>query len=452
MTYQIESKSDLSGALLVVRFPERELDAKALYTIQADPPDFLVPFRFRCVDGEAECTYQLGGRSRLLYRCAGRAPGELVGFWERVLQPLLDCGDWFLKPFSFVLDARYLYTDREGRSVSYLYIPSKEDCSGPDALRELATELAQKNPSVDAELEVKVLRAIMQDFQPSAFLQMLREVQPSVLAQKLTPPVQAPVPPRAGPEAQCPPAAPEPPGSDRVPRAPEPPAPGRVHRTAEPQMDGDIQIHLSGGGKKPPKPKKEKKSLFGHKEKKEEKKEKKEGGLFGRKKQPDAPREIILGAAAEAAPPSPGAAAPSPAGSAFIGASVSMPEEEDGVTMILEPVTPGGCRFRLVGEPGLPREIPVVLEPGGVFTIGRFDVSVGRRQSDFEFEGKTKAVSRHHAAVERTPDGGYVLVDLDSAAGTFVGGERLTPNVARRLSSGDRVAFGIAGADYIWEE
>ena len=45
MIYPIEQKNDLSGAMLVIRFPEEELDRKALSTIQADPPAFLVPFR-----------------------------------------------------------------------------------------------------------------------------------------------------------------------------------------------------------------------------------------------------------------------------------------------------------------------------------------------------------------------------------------------------------------------
>ena len=65
MRYEIENRNDLSGAQLVIRFPEEDLDQKALYTIQAEPPGFLVPFRYRSIDGQAECTYQLGGRSKL---------------------------------------------------------------------------------------------------------------------------------------------------------------------------------------------------------------------------------------------------------------------------------------------------------------------------------------------------------------------------------------------------
>lgn len=429
MIYPIESKSDLTGAMLVIRFPEEELDCKALYTIQADQPDFLVPFRYRCVDGKSECTYQLGNRIKLLYRCSNRSPRELTGFWEQVLQPLLDCGDWFLKPFSFLLDPQYLYTDRDGTAVSYIYVPSKRDCGDINTLRELAADLAQKNPSTDAGLEVKVLRAIMQDFQPQSFLQMLRKNQPAGLVQPL-----------ASAQAQNIACA-EPAPLRQMEFKAQSSAP--KEEVSQPTEDGDIKINLSGGKSQ------KKKSFFGSKEEKK-KKEKKEGGLFGKKKDAskDAPngKEILLGAAAAPLAPKPALfSSPAPILKNAYGTT------EEGETMLLCEGGASGTYFRLVGDQTLPREILVALQLGGVFTIGRYDVTIGRRQSDFEFEAKTKAVSRHHAAVERTANG-YAVSDLNSTAGTFVNGERLTPNVPRILTQGCRVSFGTAGADYIWEE
>ena len=47
MTYHIEDRSDLSGAALAIRFPEEQLDRKALYTLQKELPEFLVPFHIR---------------------------------------------------------------------------------------------------------------------------------------------------------------------------------------------------------------------------------------------------------------------------------------------------------------------------------------------------------------------------------------------------------------------
>ena len=94
MIYEIQSKNDFSaGACLVIRFPEEELDKKALYTIEADCPNFLVPFRHRSIDGQIECVYQLGDRSRLHYRFGKRNPKDYVELWSSILQPILDCGD-----------------------------------------------------------------------------------------------------------------------------------------------------------------------------------------------------------------------------------------------------------------------------------------------------------------------------------------------------------------------
>jgi pSer/pThr/pTyr-binding forkhead associated (FHA) protein len=49
------------------------------------------------------------------------------------------------------------------------------------------------------------------------------------------------------------------------------------------------------------------------------------------------------------------------------------------------------------------------------------------------------SVSRHHAEVVRTPHGRYLLRDLCTRGGSFVGGERV---VERFLVDGDQVQFG----------
>ena len=84
------------------------------------------------------------------------------------------------------------------------------------------------------------------------------------------------------------------------------------------------------------------------------------------------------------------------------------------------------------------------------FVIGRFDVSIGRKQCDFEFDKTTKAVSRRHAAIELTA-GGFAIVDLDSRAGTFVNGNKVTPGQPHPIQHGDVVSFGGMGAEYVFE-
>jgi pSer/pThr/pTyr-binding forkhead associated (FHA) protein len=108
-------------------------------------------------------------------------------------------------------------------------------------------------------------------------------------------------------------------------------------------------------------------------------------------------------------------------------------------------------KLRYIGISDHPRLIEVSVTSGSIFTIGRFDISVGIKQSNFEFDKKTKAVSRRHSAIERNADG-YSIVDLESAGGTFLNGQKLPPNAPFKLERGARVSFGNLGADYVWEE
>ena len=422
MTYPISQKNDLNrGAQLVISFPEAELDKKALYTLQEEFPSFLVPFRHRCVDGRMECTYQLGNRTKLRYRFGQREPREYVRFWEQILQPLSDCADWFLTPLSFVTDVEHLYVDKED-AVSYLYVPAVQPWGGREALLQMVTELSRCNPVTDPKLENQVLRSIMEGFQPQNFLNILRAYRTAT----------EPEPPAPQPRADVyPPAAPEP--VDPVVQA----APAPEHRPQPAQHADDIVIRLGGP-----------------KEKKREEKPAKGWSLFKGKKQQEAAqkggsrkkekrgqeRQIHLGAEVPEVLQTPPMAAEK---------RWEVREDlESEVTQLQEEQL--GPYLRLVGNAALPREIPVTVRSGQPFTIGRFDVTVGHRQSDFEFDKHTRAVSRRHAAIESGPEG-YVISDLASSAGTFVNGERLTPNVPRLLRRGDRVSFGNGGADYVWE-
>ena len=105
--------------------------------------------------------------------------------------------------------------------------------------------------------------------------------------------------------------------------------------------------------------------------------------------------------------------------------------------------------LRLVGAEGLPAYISLTLSEQP-YVIGRYDISVGRKQCDFEFDHGTKEVSRRHAAISISSYG-CVIMDLNSRAGTYINGEKLTANKYFRISDGDRVSFGNAGADYQFE-
>ena len=176
MTYEIQNRVDfLTGSFLVIKIPEDELDQNALYTIQEDCPDFLLPFHYKNVNGEIELTYKIGTQSKLQYFSGDFTQKEYVNLWQSLFKPLLDCGDWFMNPCSFVLSADFLYYDKKKNAVSYVYIPSVCGCSNYEAFHEMAVEVSKIMTVSDAVLENKVLRAIIQDFYPTEFLKMLKD-------------------------------------------------------------------------------------------------------------------------------------------------------------------------------------------------------------------------------------------------------------------------------------
>ena len=434
--YEIQNKSDFQmGATLSVRIPEEDVDKKALYTLQTEQPDFVLPFRHRAIDGQIEFTYQVGNRSKLAYLSGNRSPAEYADLWIGLLQPLLDCGDWFMTPYSFILNPDYLFCDKSGKSVSFVYIPSVKACSDYNTLKSMVTDVAKQNHVTDVNLENKVVWAI-QDFNPNDFLQMVRPYKGNQAQEKTPMPQREVVPEPKHKTIQ---------GEQLVKKVVvEKPITPIVEvkpdiqkaSTDKQQKSDDILINFPADGKAA---KEEKQKKI--KEAKPQKEAKEKGGFWGKKKPQQ--QEIIQGAGVA---PIPEPVREQPAVQVY----TPPPDLDDGVTQ-LDIYETDAPKFRYVGNGEHPRVIEVITAEGGVFTIGRFDASVGTKQSSFEFDKKTKAVSRRHAVVELSADG-YIIVDLDSAAGTFINGQKLPPNVPSKLERGHRISFGHSGADYIWEE
>jgi hypothetical protein len=217
---------------------------------------------------------------------------------------------------------------------------------------------------------------------------------------------------------------------------------------------GDLQINLHSSGKAQHEKeiKASKKPLFGSGKKAEPKSEaettpqKAKGGLFGGKKK-ESPSGVMIGAAAQ----QPSIPSDKPIDqSQQPTAPIVFNIDDDDKTQINDD-TGQFVGLRLVSNQNLPQRIEVRIDIGRTFSIGRFDVAKGVRQSDFEFDKNTKGVSRnHHAVIERTPEG-YCVIDTDSSAGTFVNNRKLTSNTPFPIVNGDKVSFGNAGVDYVWE-
>ncbi|MGF1503612.1 MAG: FHA domain-containing protein [Chloroflexi bacterium] len=86
---------------------------------------------------------------------------------------------------------------------------------------------------------------------------------------------------------------------------------------------------------------------------------------------------------------------------------------------------------------------PIVVTPGSEFLIGRKDDASGITPDlDLtEFGALDKGVSRVHSALRRGEDV-LSIVDLDSANGTFLNGQRLASHQPRLLRDGDEIRLG----------
>jgi len=307
----------------------------------------------------------------------------------------------------------------------------------------MAAEITKIVTVADADLENKVLRAILKDFDPDDFLQMLKSFAASgeSVVQPRPAPVQSPMPEQRVASAVYEARAGVPTMQAKTTEpARTPPDPVPVQR--EERTSGEIVINIPGTSVAKEKDVQKNKGNPVDKKEKDPKKQKTAGaGLFGRKK--DDLQEVI-----QAVPPT---LAPTPVPEPVRPPAPALVATVCPVdtTQSLSEVS-GESGFKLVGSVLLPPFIDVRIENGEVFTVGRFDAAVGKQQSNFEFEKKTKAVSRRHAAIERDATG-YSIVDLTSSAGTFVNGQKLPPNTPCQLGNGCRVSFGNAGADYIWE-
>lgn len=86
---------------------------------------------------------------------------------------------------------------------------------------------------------------------------------------------------------------------------------------------------------------------------------------------------------------------------------------------------------------------PIILRPSDKLVLGRSDAtSTTRPDLDLTpFSALERGVSRIHAAICRSDDT-LTLVDMGSANGTHLNGQRLVPDQPRILRDGDEIRLG----------
>ncbi|MCL2424913.1 MAG: FHA domain-containing protein [Oscillospiraceae bacterium] len=419
MMYEIQSVNDfLTGSSLVIRVPEKEIDYNALHTIQADCPSFIVPFHYKADGKFIEIVHKIGTQCKLQYFSGEVAPNEYSALWQSLLMPLLDCKDWFMNPCSFVLNSDYLYYDKTKNTISYIYIPSTSINQNSEDFYKMAVDVSKMITVSDAALENKVLRAIIKDFNPSAFLQMLNDHTSKTVDATIVNPVYITNMPQEKHVQQLLDGR----DSDEMQ--------GFANPLPLSDINEDFDIHIQPEIKA-----------------KQRKKDRESVGLkiFSGKSKSKR-KNITQSASSQEVFDEPEASIVP-----LFTLPVPVASEQDNIIEITQnEIIPKHPQLRYIGYANLPSTIQITIDEGEIFTIGRFDAAIGKRQSSFEFEKKTKAVSRRHAVIERD-SAGYKIIDLSSSAGTFIDNKRLPPNTPHGLEKGCRVSFGNSGADYVWE-
>ena len=419
MNYEISVNNDaMSGASLYVRMPESEIDFCALNTIGSNCPDFILPFSYKNIDGEVEIAYKVGAFSKLVYFLGSFSTEEYIRLWTSLLEPLVECYDWFMNPNSFVMNLDNLYYDKHKKKVKYLYIPSINEYSSHKTLTGMVAELSRKITVADAYLENKVLRAIMVGSSPDDIIAEIKNYSIKNHATVKTASDNTSADNTSSPALEAEDAD----HKDIAVTASQP------NSTVVDSSQNDFNATYDTGYIDNMQVNEDEPTGFRMFSGRNKKKSKKHHSDEHENTVVD--NNLPVGKLSK---------------------SRSAKKAKSAVITQSTPVVGNSVYLKYVGNADLPEAIQVDINPGDIFTIGRFDSAIGKKQSNFEFDKRTKAISRRHAVIER--DGGniYKISDLSSSAGTFLDTQKLPPNTPHELVAGMRISFGNLGADYVWE-
>ncbi len=462
--YEIKKNSDFQqGATLTINVPGEHIDKKALYTLLEDKPSFTIPFKHRIVDGVYEFTYFLGENSRMLHIMGEKNKSEFLELWSEFLNPLFNYEDWFLNVNNFVFDFEHLYFNKISKKVMYLYVPTNKNYCNNEDLKNMITAFAKNNSTDDRVLEKKILLKIT-EFNLFGLRNVIKDSQvqkeSSETTKELSDNIKIEIEEVVHKSKQKFKKAEKPNiinkikqpfnNEEEISNINKIETPINIKKAEKiTPYDGTEDINLSSINVSKKQSKKEKGNFFSMKkdklEKNEKKKDKKPLFKFKNKKNNEA--EILQNVSNY---------------NGKLENNISYNKEnyneyiesqnnfEDGLTL-LEDETPYGTYLGYIGHAMLPKTISVNIEIGSIFKIGRVDVTGKIHNLNFAFPKSTKAVSRNHALIERK-EGGYYLTDVGSTAGTYINTKKLPINTEFKINTGDKIAFGTSGADYIWNE
>ena len=441
------------------------LDQIAMEVMKQDFPDFLLPFKMIYIDGVMELRYEITDGIRMSYQSKRMYKKDLIQQLISMLTPFRDCSDWMLDYHDILLDPQYVFVNEKDRSVRYIYIPVSEYGRSDKEIMEFFSRFVIGAELLDDKSYALEILRILQDGRSNLItlldflLQEKNADRPVQTAQAVT---AEPVYEMPKPQPEPEPAkgkqglmdrfhktdkkkqseAQEEPGKT----AAAPDVPASDVKFGESDVEGQLMSSLySDKGAKKKKEKKEKK--------KKTENESKAGkglfnGLFGGKKDKnpsEEPEELLQKRTADTTGTVPERRPQNlPQRGQAIQSNVQPQEWNDDSTEMEqddfreEDRTVLRLKLEHAGNYAAPEMIELNLEKGYI-TVGRYD-KYGRPCSDFNFDHSLTFVSRTHFRVEVSGDG-YRIIDLDSDNGTWVNDQKLVPNIAYDLHTGDCIVL-----------
>lgn len=121
--------------------------------------------------------------------------------------------------------------------------------------------------------------------------------------------------------------------------------------------------------------------------------------------------------------------------------NVRIPGSDTPTAPATQTTLPGGNAFEMPS-------LVLAAQNGVIVPVDKTMMLIGRSQEcDIHFREDATDVSRRHCRIEKQGNG-LLLTDLGSTCGTFLRGERLTPNVPVLLRKGDTFTLGKANHSF----
>lgn len=440
-------------------FAGEQPDQISLRVIRNDLPDFLLPIHKMNINGCTELRYTLGNQTALEYMNWTMSKQHFLEFYIKLMEPFMEGGDWMMDYHCLCVDMQYVFAERSGKSVKYMYIPL-ESCrnSDEDILQFFKGILDRVTVEGGSDFLVRLYQTFSRGniTLKELYHMVQKEMDESKAAPAVepgyTPPVRKEEPQPLKPEKKETEFRPLP--SDPFPEKESMDSkPGIFHGFGKKSGKKDMQE-----GKKDKKEIKNKKgkleienreigfdaggqdevvhALFGTVEKKSGKNEKK-GGLFdGFRKQK--PTEQMPGRS--------GALLQDDSHEGIYREAeiknyeYTQIEGEGDVTQIEgEYIRNESNYLEYVNGrvPGIPERIELDFQ-GDRITIGRS--SKDARQADITFGAEHRRVGRMHACIQKKNEH-YYIVDLGSANATMLNRQILVPNQPYLLHNQDVIGF-----------